>query len=107
MSVQVTIDSSESLSDVLRVLGAVYDVTLTVSEEGTVGSTPPAESSPTPVPEKVRTRRARKKPAAEPAARAGNEQIRSWALENGLTVSNRGRLPGRVVAAYRDAHPSL
>jgi hypothetical protein len=106
--VKVTIDSSESLSDVLRVLGAVYDVTLTVSEKepATATVTPPAESSPAPAPEKVRARRARKKLAAAPAASASNEEIRAWALENGVTVSNRGRLPGRVVAAYQDAHRS-
>ena len=30
--------------------------------------------------------------------------IREWAKENGHTVSDRGRIPGEVVAAYQLAH---
>lgn len=32
-------------------------------------------------------------------------QVRQWALDQGLTVSTRGRLPAAVVTAYRNAHP--
>lgn len=31
--------------------------------------------------------------------------IRTWAQQQGLTVSDRGRLPQDVVAAYKRAHP--
>jgi hypothetical protein len=34
----------------------------------------------------------------------GNAEVRSWARENGLTVSARGRVPAAVHAAYLDAH---
>ncbi|MGN6130940.1 MAG: Lsr2 family DNA-binding protein [Nocardioidaceae bacterium] len=34
-----------------------------------------------------------------------SEVIRTWATEQGLTVSDRGRLPAHVIASYRDAHP--
>lgn len=103
---KVTIESNESLSDALRVLGAMYDVTLVVSEEGTAAVAPATASSPTSAAEKVRVRKGRKKQAAVPAANVSNVEMRSWALKNGMTVSNRGRLPARVVAAYRDAHQS-
>lgn len=37
-----------------------------------------------------------------PAARAGvdSAEVRAWAVEQGLDVSRRGRLPGDVVAAF-------
>ncbi|NYE96070.1 hypothetical protein FHU41_002320 [Psychromicrobium silvestre] len=40
------------------------------------------------------------------AASRGNEvaQIRSWARENGHTVSDRGRIQADVVAAYHQAN---
>ncbi len=36
-----------------------------------------------------------------------NAQIRAWARENGLTVSERGRIPARVVEAYAAAHGAV
>lgn len=39
--------------------------------------------------------------------RAGSPEtaaIREWANENGYTVSERGRIPGTIVDAYRAAH---
>jgi len=104
MAVKVTIDSNEPLSDALRVLGAMYDVTVVVAEHGKSSPTSPARSGPSAASPKVGVRRARKKLAAQPATSVDNVEVRSWALENGITVSNRGRLPARVVAAYRDAH---
>lgn len=101
---KVTIDSIDSLSDALRVLGALYDVTLTVSEDE-AASEPLTATSPVST-RKVRPRKPSKRHAVEPAVGASNVEMRSWALENGMTVSNRGRLPGRVVEAYRDAHQS-
>ena len=101
---KVTIDSNEPLSDALRVLGAMYDVTVVVAEDAMSEPTSPARGGPTPASPKVGVRRARKKLAAQPATSVDNVEVRSWALENGMSVSNRGRLPARVVAAYRDAH---
>ena len=101
---QVTIDSSEPLPAALRVLGAMYDVTVVVAEDQVSAPTPAAKGGPTLASPKVGVRRARKKLAAPPVTALKNVEVRSWALENGMTVSNRGRLPARVVAAYRDAH---
>ena len=104
LAVKVTIDSNEPLTGALRVLGAVYDVTVVVAEDGMSARKPPVKGSATPSSPKASVRRARKKLAAQPAASVSNVDVRSWAQENGMTVSNRGRLPARVVAAYREAH---
>lgn len=59
-------------------------------------------------------RRARRAPAnkhksrssseAARAKRQKNAQIRTWALENGVTVSKRGQLGQDTIAAYEAAH---
>jgi hypothetical protein len=33
-----------------------------------------------------------------------NSELRSWARENGVAVSDRGRVPASVLTAYRNAH---
>ena len=38
------------------------------------------------------------------ADRARNQAIREWAREQGLKVSDRGRIPADVVEAYDNAH---
>jgi hypothetical protein len=38
------------------------------------------------------------------AARGNSSAIRSWAAEQGLTVSERGRIPAAIVAQYEAAH---
>lgn len=101
---KVTIDSNEPLSAALRVLGAMFDVTVVAAEDAMSAPTPPAKGGPALASQSVRVRRARKRVAAQPATSVSNVEVRSWALENGMTVSNRGRLPTRVVAAYWDAH---
>lgn len=59
-------------------------------------------------------RRARRAPANKRKSRSSSEaarvkrqknaQIRAWALENGVTVSKRGRLGQDTIAAYEAAH---
>lgn len=48
----------------------------------------------------------RKASARRPAARrqTDNNAVRQWARENGRKVSDRGRIPADVVAAYEAAH---
>jgi hypothetical protein len=46
---------------------------------------------------------------AVPSPRSGDDApapaaVRAWAREQGLEVSDRGRLPARVLEAYRAAH---
>lgn len=42
--------------------------------------------------------------SASSAAGSRSSDIRAWAIEQGLTVNSRGRLPASVVAAYDAAH---
>lgn len=104
---KISIDSSEPLDDVLRVVGALYDVTLTATPVGT-----PADGSSTTT---ARGRRGgRSRAAAAPSrdgrrrsrtrvAKVSNAELRTWARDNGHTVSDRGRIPASVTEAYRDA----
>lgn len=99
---KLTVDSSEPLEDALRVVGALYGVTLVVSEAGPGPSaltspraTKPRKRSITPKP---RTRTAvvdsssktsgarRVRPAAAPSS----AEVRSWARLTGVTVNSRG-----------------
>lgn len=38
------------------------------------------------------------------SAAPSNAEVRSWARKNGLTVSDRGKVPASVLSAYRKAH---
>ena len=41
--------------------------------------------------------------ASDGAAQASNQEIRSWAESQGITVSKRGRIPADVVAKFQEA----
>jgi hypothetical protein len=121
---RLTIDSTEPLDEVIKVLGAMYGVTLVISNAETGTAPPPVADIDTPPPaaedktaplsspaaEETPTPR-RKRPSRRRAPRAGrtardrvdNAAIRAWARENGYTVSDRGRVPAIIVAAYREA----
>jgi Lsr2 len=114
---KVTIDSNDPLPEALRVLGAMYNVSLVVDSttsrssdivrptNGEAPSRPTAE-------EAARNGRASSGKRAAPArgARrsAGNgtaPELRSWARAQGYQVGKRGRMSAAVLAAYREAHP--
>jgi hypothetical protein len=38
------------------------------------------------------------------SSREQNQAVRAWAAKNGYEVSDRGRIPASVVAAFNDAH---
>lgn len=113
---KITIDSTEPLEDAIRVVGAVYGVTLTVAPaneaEATVGDS--AQDAPKPA-RRTRSRqpaKSRRSSTTRPngrrrrtsaVAKVSNAQLREWARENGHTVSDRGRIPAVVVSAYREA----
>ncbi len=114
---KLTVDSSEPLEDALRVVGALYGVTIVVSENGQTTSESPrrraTRSKKGPVGAKGRTRsaaadkalpRSRNARTASPVAKPTNADVRAWARQTGLSISERGRVPGSVMAAYRDAH---
>jgi hypothetical protein len=114
--VKITIDSTEPLEDAIRVVGAVYGVTLTVAPENEAvtpagGSSQeaakPARRTRSRQPAKSRrsstTRANGRRRRTTAVAKVSNAQLREWARENGHTVSDRGRIPAAVVSAYREA----
>ena len=122
-TLKVTLDSSEPLEDALRVLGALYNVTLVHSQDGgtelpsTDEPTTRKESAPagavTPGTSTKKSSRAsaagtatkpRRKRASKRTASPDNAEVRSWARQEGLSVNSRGRVAASVIAAYRDAH---
>ena len=108
---KISIDSNEPLKGVLRVVGAAYDVTLTVvraepANDETANSLRPRGLSPRPSQGNQATRnggtgRGR---SSKDRAKVSNAELRSWARESGHPVSDRGRVPAAVVTAYRQAH---
>ena len=119
---KLTLDSAEPLDEALRVVGALYGVRLAVSTD----DASEVEAADQPAPETVtaratagrRTSTSRARRQAGKGGRAtsrrrstrrtdpsGNTaEIRAWARRTGLAVSDRGRISGTVLAAYRNAH---
>jgi hypothetical protein len=110
-SVKISIDFNEPLEDVLRVVGAAYDVTLSVApaeinEDRTAKSERSRGRSPRPGQGRSASRNGSdgRSRSAEDCAEVSNAELRSWARENGQAVNDRGRVPAAVIAAYRQAH---
>lgn len=116
----------------MRVLGALYGVTLVVSPNeqdaagpakttqstpGTKSARKPASGQKTVTTARSAAKKARpvasstragkppskQKTAQRSVAATSNAEIRSWARQNGFTVSDRGRLPASVVTAYQNS----
>ncbi|MGB8384676.1 MAG: histone-like nucleoid-structuring protein Lsr2 [Dermatophilaceae bacterium] len=120
---KVEIDSSEPLIDAIRVIGALYDVTLTETSAATGvpdqdgGLTVPRRSPRSNGKPATSTPTQPRRPAAQqsmPASAAVSRrktaaktadpgEIRTWAKANGHTVNERGPLPGTVRAAFAAA----
>lgn len=107
---RLTLDSGESLEDALRVVGALYNVQLSVTgdtppDHGPTGSADTSSQSAGPragtAPTSGGKRRRQRKPRQRSSA--SNADIRSWANDNGYQVSDRGRIPAAVVAAYNES----
>lgn len=112
-ALRISIDSTESLEDVIRVVGAAYNVTLTVATTNEASTIAPAAMAPNgggggraATAKGARTGSARRGRSAQQVAKVSSDVVRSWARENGHTVSDRGRIPNAVAAAHRDAHSS-
>jgi hypothetical protein len=116
---KVTIDSSEPLADALRVIDALYNVTLAQVDNMPALGTPSAgprssrrsgattngSSRRAGTSKTTKGARAPKPTRSSPqAAAVSTSEIRRWALANGHTVSSRGTLPGAVRTAYAKAH---
>lgn len=96
---QLTIDSSQKLDDVIRVVSALYNVQL-----GVVGA---ADATPTVAASRGRGRSAATRGSAarrsgrRPTRRnASTAEVRAWAHNNGFTISDRGRISQTVKNAF-------
>ena len=116
---KVTIDSTEPLADALRVIGALYNVTLAEVDEtpdlGTAASTTRTSrrsaTSTNGSSRRAGTRRSTqhtgapaRKRSSRKAATVTTSDIRKWALASGRAVSSQGPLSAEVKAAYAQAH---
>jgi hypothetical protein len=110
---QVTIDSRDPLDKALRLVGSLFGVSLTV--ESGVEAAPVADTST------GRRERKRAEPQRGRGGRGGRggaaatprprktavsttpdlAAVRTWAREQGLQVSDRGRVSNAVLEAYR------
>jgi hypothetical protein len=117
IALKVTVDSSEPLEDAIRVLGALYRVTLVVAEDGQEAGRAAQQRVTKPRKRSASTRprtgagvgdagagKPRRARAARSMGAPSNAEVRSWARQTGLTVSERGRVPASVLTAYRNAH---
>jgi len=119
---QLTIDSTEPLDRVLKVVSSLYGVELAVvsTSEQPAGESAARQKPSTP---RAQTRRTAKKsaPAAAPVRKTatgngktatgngGSRQspvndlgaVRSWARANGFQVSDRGRVSNAVLQAFK------
>jgi hypothetical protein len=115
---KVTIDSAEPLADAIRVVGALYNVTL-AEVEGVAPDVAPGAGSAvsrqpaTPIRQPARRTRTKKTaPGRTPSKRTRAERngtaspadIRKWAKANGHEISSRGTLPAPIRLAYEEAH---
>ncbi len=113
---KITIDSTEPLEDALRVLGALYAVTLVKAGPTTSPASADAVSRTRRSSPSARGRNAtqapprptsapstsRRRPRA--AAAPTTSDVRAWARANGHQVSDRGPIPASVSAGYAEAH---
>lgn len=104
---QITVDSSDSLQDALRVVGSLYGVELAVATNDDKPSEPVAQngtgsrrrSGGRTTSESPRRRSRRASAGAEKTDLAA---VRAWAREHGHQVSDRGRVPNAVLEAYKE-----
>ena len=110
--VKVTIDATDSLSDTIRVINALFDVTLAEvdSDKGTTVPARRAAPRPKPAPSaskranvKVPNGTARRNRSTSPPTPATASEIRAWARGNGHVVSDRGAIPAAIRAAFEAA----
>ena len=106
---RVSIDSTEPVEQVIRVIEALYGVKLTVATANGAAPAGPAAAGErrrgtrTTGNRATRTSgngRVRSKKRVETVS---NAELRSWARKNGHAVRDRGRIPAAVSAAYYEA----
>jgi hypothetical protein len=93
---QLTIDSSQSLDDVLRVVGSMFNVTITAAGADSEATRSAGKSR--------RSSSSRRSTAGRSARRlASPAEVRAWAVAHGHSVNGRGRIPAAIVSAFEAA----
>jgi hypothetical protein len=97
--VQLTIDSSQKLDDVIRVVSALYNVQLGVVDAAGPATTTAASRSRSRSASSrgSATRRSGRRPSRSTASTA---EVRAWAQTNGYQVNSRGRIPMTIKNAF-------
>lgn len=94
--VDYEIDLSDGHAEALRAVLAPY-----VAAGRRTGGRRPARAAAT-------ARPASSAPSAGSGrSRSDNAEIRAWAAKHGVTLAERGRLPGRVIEAYEAGDPAM
>jgi hypothetical protein len=116
---QLTIDSTEPLDRVLKVVSSLYGVELAVVSS--TGQTTQRTESATarraqaaPGPRGRRAGKTAERPVARKAAGNGGRrssaadlsEVRNWAREKGFQVSDRGRVSNAILKAYEEERRS-
>jgi hypothetical protein len=104
---QLTIDSSERLNDVLQAVGGLFGVSLTVGDAAATTSSGrrPARAGRKATKATTTGRRGTGRRRRASAGRStGAADIRAWARAHGRDIADRGRIPSDVIAAYNDAN---
>lgn len=100
---QLTVDSTERVENVLRAVGGLYGVELqVVGGSPAISATPARRRGATP----AKSTRGGARPGrrkGRPVRRSNAADIRTWARANGQQISDRGRIPDSVVTAYQQA----
>jgi nucleoid-associated protein Lsr2 len=102
----ITIDSRDPLDQALRVVGALFGVSLTVEPNADAVAAASGSSNGGQRKRGVRRRAKAAKTTQRSgrravAAPADQSVVRTWAREQGLQVSDRGRVPNAILEAYQ------
>jgi Lsr2 len=109
---QLTIDSTEPLDHVLRVVESLYGVQLSATAKPTAvkAARSAGAGSAKPRPPRSGAARGTAKPSAPTkrstsrnAAKTDPAIIRNWARANGHAIRDRGRVPATILAAYKSS----
>lgn len=97
---QVTIDSKESLDEVLSVLSTMFDTRIVTDPTGTAAA-PATTTKPAEPVKPVKGSRRPVTPKGKAAVDAA--AVRAWARDQGTVVTDRGALSKKLIAAYQAA----
>ncbi|MHA3700729.1 Lsr2 family DNA-binding protein [Jatrophihabitans sp. YIM 134969] len=102
---QITIDSNEPLADVMRVVGSIYNVTLTADGRPSIsGARRRGNKAPSATTKSKSWKNGSTRSSAANSGAYDPKVVRQWAMQNGHEVSARGSLPAAVLQAYEAAN---